>query len=114
MGPEKDMAADYNHSYKSDPDYQAQRRFTIAKRIAFVTLIIAVTFLAVSMIGRMVFFNSDYVSHVGGVSGPVNVETTKEIISPLRWLNAVGKIMPVTLVIFVLSATYCIVAKIKR
>jgi len=98
----------------SDPDYQAQRRFTIVKRIAFVTLIIAVAFLGVSMIGRMVFFNSDYVSHVGGVSGPVNVETTKEIISPLRWLNAAGKIMPVALVVFVLSATYCIAAKIKK
>lgn len=114
MGAASQMAADYNSSYKNDPDYQANRKYAIARTVSIVSLIL--TFIIVGIaIGLQVYtMNHTSVSSTGGVSGPANVEITSapitffDLIQNARWFIAIP------LVVFVLSAVYCIVSRIRR
>ena len=114
MGSAKDVADDYNKSYRSDPEYVAQRRYSILKRTALIAFIVAVAFFGVSLIGQTIFMNSDNVSQIGGISGPANVVKTESVISPLRWIDFIGKITFIPMVVFVFSTLYCFIVKIKK
>ena len=87
LGSPKEVAGEYNRSYKEDPVYRAKRRSYIFLRISVTTAIVATVLLALSLIGKYVFLHSGHVSTVGGVSGPDSITETVQVISPLFFLD---------------------------
>lgn len=114
MGAASQMAADYNSSYKNDPDYQTNRKYTIVKTASIVSLIITLIIVGIAIGLQIYTMNHASVSSTGGVSGPANVEITSapitffDLIQNARWFIAIP------LAVFVLSVAYCIISRIQR
>jgi uncharacterized membrane protein len=114
MGSAKEVAAEYNQSYKDTVEYKVQRRVFVIKRIAIVTLAIAAISIGISQIGTAVFFSGENVTTVGGVSGPENVTFSKTPLPPLYYFNIIDKISWIALVAFALSVAIWIMVVMKR
>ena len=114
LGSPKEIARDYNQSYKHDPEYQKKWRSYVIIRVAIIIIIAATVLLITSQVGKYIFFNSGHVSTTGGVSGPESVVETIHTISPLFFLDIAERIALILLVAFVLSIICWLLTRIKR
>ena len=114
LGSPKEVAGEYNRSYKEDPVYRAKRRSYIFLRISVTTAIVATVLLALSLIGKYVFLHSGHVSTVGGVSGPDSITETVQVISLLFFLDIAERIALILIIAFVLSIICWLLTCIKR
>ncbi len=114
MGSPEEMAESFNSTYQKDPDYQKRKRYRIAKVITFTSLGISVILvLAVIMVG--VNLRGNYsISPIGGVSGPTNIETVSTPVTLLDVIKPISKYVTIFMIVFVLSAAYCIKEKFRQ
>lgn len=114
MGTATQMAADYNSSYKDDSNYQTNRKYSIARTVSIVSLILTVIIIGIAIGLQIYTMNNASFSSTGGVAGPVNVAITSapitffDLIQNARWFIATP------LIVFVLSVTYCIISRIRQ
>lgn len=114
IGSPKKVASDYNISYKEDPEYQKKRKYTIAKSASIISLVLTVVIIGVAVGLQVHTMKNSSVSQIGGVTEPVNVEITSMPITFFDLIKNVKEFIVIPLVVFVLSAAYCIIAKIKQ
>lgn len=76
MGKTEKMALSYNESYKNDYSYQKKRKYSIAKNISIISLLIMIALLLISVFIGMQNGGNYSISYFGGVSNPISVEIT--------------------------------------
>ena len=113
MGAPKSVALEYNEFYKHDAVYQARRKCVISRRIAAVSFIFTVLILLLTFVGENLYWNSDFVTKIGGMSGPSNVVMTSRMLTPLDFILRVKSIVPILLAVLVFSTIYYFIQKYK-
>jgi len=114
LGSPKEVANEYNRSYKEDPVYQAKLRFYILLRVSIATAVVAAALLILALVGKYIFLHSGHVSTTGGVSGSDSITETVHVISPLFLLDASERIALILVAVFVLSIICWLLTRPKR
>ena len=113
IGSPKEVADDYNLTYKNEPNYRVKRISYAFSRVSVHLLVAVLMFFVTSLVGKYIFFKSGYVSTVGGVDGPTSFVEITNVISPLLIFDVFERIAIVLLVVFSFCVICWIITYIK-
>lgn len=114
MGKPEKMALSYNESYKNDYSYQKKRKYSIAKNISIISLLIMIALLLISVFIGIQIGGNYSISYFGGVSNPISVEITNNPITIMDLIKYIACYIAIPFITFVLSTIYCVVIKVKN
>ncbi len=114
MGKPEKMALSYNESYKNDYSYQKKRKYSIAKNISIISLLIMIALLLISVFIGIQNGGNYSISYFGGVSNPISVEITNNPITIMDLIKYIACYIAIPFLMFVLSTIYCVVIKLKN
>lgn len=114
MGKPEKTALSYNESYKNDYSYQKKRKYSIAKNISIISLLIMIALLLISVFIGIKIGGNYSISCFGGVSNPISVEITNNPITIMDLIKYIACYIAIPFITFVLSTVYCVVIKVKN
>lgn len=113
MGKPEKMALSYNESYKNDYSYQKKRKYSIAKNISIISLLIMIALLLISVFIGIQNGGNYSISYFGGVSNPISVEITNNPITIMDLIKYIACYIAIPFLMFVISTIYCVTLNLK-
>lgn len=113
MGKPEKMALSYNESYKNDYSYQKKRKYSIAKNISIISLLIMIALLLISVFIGIQIGGNYSISYFGGVSNPISVEITNNPITIMDLIKYLACYIAIPFLMFVISTIYCVTLNLK-